>query len=398
MYLRSRPRALLVTARVSVVVAALAASAGILAIQRTQLPQLLSLPLVPFYVLRSAALALYVVVVGVLTGRVVLSRAPMAIRRVSLLLFAVLLCPALLEGVLMLTPRSHGNGSTLAHVVWSRYYWGTPNSLAYRDAAFTPSADARLTKVICVGDSFTAGAGVKQRSDRFSDRLQAALGAGTRVYNAGLSGSDTINEFERLVAFPVIPDVVILQYFGNDIERRVSLYDPREPSDTLPAAASRPGAPPGLATRLANDVVTRLAGSRAIASCNYLLFACNYLANLAPLQTSGYADEMLRYFASPSVWHAHEQDLRQFIAYAKAHRARLIVVVFPFLQQPESSRYWTQKVSAVFRREGIPVVDLTDDVLPLSIADRVVNSSDPHASPRVHQIAADRILQVLRTP
>jgi hypothetical protein len=378
--------------------AALAAAAGILWFQRTQLPYLLTIPLVPFYALRIAALVLYAGVVGGLAVRIVISRAPMAIRRISVLVCAVLLCPALLEGVLMLTPRSHGNGSTLAAVVWYRFYWGTPNALGYRDAAVAPPAGAHVTRVICIGDSFTEGAGIKRRRDRFSDRLQTALGAGARVYNAGVSGSDTIDEFRRLVAFPVVPDVVVLQYFGNDIEGRVPLYDPHEPAGDAPAAASRPAEPPDLATRVANDAVTRLAGSPALTSCANLLFACNYLANLVPLQTSDYVQQVLRYYASPTVWHAHEQDLRQFITYSKAHGTKLVVVVFPFLQLPEASRYWTQKVSGVFRREGIPAVDLTDDVLPLSVAERVVNSSNPHASPRVHQIAAERILQVLRTP
>ena len=37
----------------------------------------------------------------------------------------------------------------------------------------------------------------------------------------------------------------------------------------------------------------------------------------------------------PAVWSAHEIDLRQFVTYAKTRRTPLVVLVFPFLQQPE---------------------------------------------------------------
>jgi lysophospholipase L1-like esterase len=400
MYLPSDPRLQRIGVRVLGIVLALAAFIAILTFQREQMSRFFFVDFVPFYALRLAALALYLVAIGGITAAVVTSSAPVAIRRTGLLVAAALLCPAVLEGVLMLTPRSNGNGASLAAVVWYRYYWGANNSLDYRDRPVDFVVEAPLRKIVAVGDSFTAGAGVKRRSDRFADRLQTALGPGVRVYNAGLSGSDTQDEYRRLLAFPVKPDAVILQYFGNDIEERASLYDPKAPSSDWPRVAqmlSQPDAQPGAAARVANTVLTGLAGSRLVALCANTLFACNYLAYLAPQPANTpYLEQLLRFYASPAVWSAHEADLRQFVTYSKTRQTPLVVLVFPFLQQPEVSRYYTQKVSAVFRNEGIPAVDLTDDVVRLPLRDRVANSNDPHASPRVHQIAAEHLLPFLR--
>ena len=218
------------------------------------------------------------------------------------------------------------------------------------------------------------------------------------MFNLGRSGSNTIGEYKRLVDFPYRPDVVILQYFGNDVQDREPLFDPNAGSPdwpqiekTLSASSSQ-----SAAARLAGDTITRIAGSPFIIWCARALFTCDYLLYSSPPPgASPYLVRLMKEYASPAVWAAHEKDLRQFATYSRERGIPLVVLVFPFLQQLEVSRYYTQKVSAVFRGQGIAVVDMTDLVSDLSLSDRIVNNTDPHASPLVHRIAAEHLLPLV---
>jgi hypothetical protein len=400
MYPPVDPRVQRAGAFVLFIVGALVAAAGILTHQRTQLPHLIDVPILDFFMLRLTALLLLAIAVAVLAGLVIAGRAPLGIKRFALLVAAALMCPVLIESVLMFAPRSNGNGASFAAVVWYRYYWGAINSLGYRDREIEAPSAVRQRKILAVGDSFTAGAGVR-RGDRFTDRIQAALGPAVRVYNAGQAGSGTKDEFERLQAFPMTPDLVILQYFGNDIEDMSPIFNPQDVQpgwaavDAMFAAASDDGsANPAISA--ASRLMSGLANSPFVQSCGPVSFACNYVAySSPPTGAPPYLGQLLRMYATPAVWSAHETDLRRFVSYSKTRGIPLVVIVFPFMQQPVASRYYTEKVSSVFRDSGITVIDLASDVLTLRLRDRVANASDAHASAVVHRIAAERLLQVI---
>lgn len=80
------------------------------------------------------------------------------------------------------------------------------------------------TKVACVGDSITAGAGVKAPANRYPTQLGVLLGAEHEVRNFGVSGSTMLDDGDKpykqqkayAEALAYQPDVVVIKLGTND--------------------------------------------------------------------------------------------------------------------------------------------------------------------------------------
>ena len=117
--------------------------------------------------------------------------------------------------------------------------------LALLVAAVAPRFSARAasaTRIVALGDSLTAGYGLKPR-DAFPARLQAALtahGVAAQVINAGVSGDTTAGGLRRLDwVLAERPDAVIVELGANDGRRGI---DPRTTYANLDAILKRLGA------------------------------------------------------------------------------------------------------------------------------------------------------------
>lgn len=82
-----------------------------------------------------------------------------------------------------------------------------------------------VRRVLCVGDSHTFGEGVEDGDTWpriLEGLLRAAHGAGIEVVNAGVAGYDTVQEARwlELLLARVEPDLVLVQFFVNDANRR----------------------------------------------------------------------------------------------------------------------------------------------------------------------------------
>ena len=103
-----------------------------------------------------------------------------------------------------------------------------------------PLASAKPpVKIVALGDSLTAGLGLRER-DGFVPRLQAALaakGIAAAVENAGVSGDTAGDGLARLDwSVPPQTDAVILELGANDMLRGL---DPRTTRDALDAMLRR---------------------------------------------------------------------------------------------------------------------------------------------------------------
>lgn len=81
-------------------------------------------------------------------------------------------------------------------------------------------------QILAVGDSLFAGYGLDSQADSYPDRLETALrsrGINARIANAGVSGDTSGAGAERfgfvLKSQPRKPDLVLLEFGGNDLLR-----------------------------------------------------------------------------------------------------------------------------------------------------------------------------------
>lgn len=95
--------------------------------------------------------------------------------------------------------------------------------LAATFAAFAQPARA-ITKVACVGDSITAGSGVKDPARRYPTQLGELLGKDYEVKNFGVGGATMLDEGNKpykqqkayTQALEFKPDIVIIKLGTND--------------------------------------------------------------------------------------------------------------------------------------------------------------------------------------
>lgn len=302
---------------------------------------------------------------------VVVSRRPLWWRR----LVAMAICGAgtvlALEVAFSFVARSHNVGYTLASGVWNDRYWGPLNSLGYRDREHERVPGKRL--VFALGDSFTAGGGLADRRQRFGDLLESKHPE-LHVLNLGRNGADSDDEYRNLLAHPLQPDVVVLQYYPNDIEgpaaREGHRMPPFTPYEDIPSVKAR-----------------------GIVRGSYL---ANYLYWQFPHADShAYVDFLRRMLADRDVVARHVRELERFCDWSRDHNVPLVVVLFPVLTDLDDSRGLIAPVKQLFERRGVPVIDVADLVGDLEPAARIANSHDAHASALVHSRVADALFRVL---
>ena len=315
----------------------------------------------PFHLLQVILLACATLAVALAGAR--RARPSRAIVRAALVMVVLLA----FEGVASTIARTHAVGYTLASRLWFARHWRTPrNSLGYRDVEHV---DDGRTNLFVVGDSFVAGVGIADVRERFSDRLQAALGEHTQVHNLGSNGADTRQEAYLLETYPFRPDVLVLSYYVNDILAAAEALGHHEPP-------FRPYA--NLAPPLA-WLVTR----------SYLLDFVYWL--LPQTDQTGVRKYIAKCFAWPEVVALHEQDLQHIVDWARSKNCAMIAVVFPSLIQLEESAAWVAPALEVFARNGVPAIDVRTLLRDLPPEERVINRNDPHPSARVHALVAEAL-------
>ncbi|MCA8977781.1 MAG: SGNH/GDSL hydrolase family protein [Planctomycetes bacterium] len=275
-----------------------------------------------------------------------------------------------LEAAFLFVAQSHNVGYTLASRIWRQRYWQT-NSLGYRDPEHVARADKKT--VFLVGDSFAAGAGSARREDRFGDLL-AALEPQFNVLNLGRSGADTVGEYHDLLAHPLTPDILVLQYYPNDIEGTATRGGWQLPKFTPYADLG-----PRVAFVVRNSFLM-----------NFVYWQFPHADGLA------YTRFLERAFADEGLLLQHIAELDQFCSYAKARSIPLVVVVFPVLMDLSESQKLTERIEALLADRGVPVVDVAGLVKDLEVGERTANRQDAHPSARVHALVAAALDRELR--
>lgn len=297
---------------------------------------------------------------------------PKLISNLATLLMPVILLLAVLEIAFMFIAQSQEGGLTLASHIWFERYW-PPMTGDYRDTPKTDTVGKK--KVLLVGDSFTAGHGLKLVEERYGNIVANHLGNAYTTYNLGLPGSDTRDEYARLEKFGVKPDILVLQYFPNDIEK----------------VARDHGLVPQAFTPYSDIPGFRL---QSLFRRSYLL---NFLYWQVPHGTfSSFDDYMLKAYGTPAIINEHLRDLSRFVDYANRHHARLYVVLFPFLFNLDKTATYVKPVVNYFQSQNVPIVEVGKLIGDIDPKDRVVGRNDAHANPLVNQRTGEALFKMIQ--
>jgi lysophospholipase L1-like esterase len=289
----------------------------------------------------------------------------------SLIIFVFLL---ILEVAFMFVPRTHAVGYTNASKLWSKMYWKPINSFGYRDDEI--KQDTLKKTYFFVGDSFTAGFGIKNAKKRYSN-LIAEKRTDINVYNLGINAIDTEKEFIYMEDFirhsSVKPDKIFLQYYGNDIDLAAMKnnlnFKGFTPHSNVPS--------------FLNSIVR----SSYLLDYFYWLFPRNDSAN--------YWDFLIEAYNSEKTLQDHYGDLNKFVEYANNNNAELIVILFPFIQDLAASEdLYLTKIRTFFESKDIKVLNVSPLIKDLPLSKTLVNNNDAHASKVVNKLVADEIIKM----
>jgi hypothetical protein len=299
---------------------------------------------------------------------------PPFFRNISLSVFSGMMVLIVLEGLFMFSKTTHRFNGTLGSRAWFLNYW-TLNENGYRDIDHDSAAVAGKRKVLVIGDSFVAGHGIQDPKDRFSDLLGAKLPPKIyEVFNLGVCGQDTRDEWENLKGFRYKPDVLVFSWYPNDIEMD--------------------GERGGLVLQHSISYDDLWASARYLVRRSYL-WNYIYWRFPHPNELKNYFGYIQQCFAYPKVRSQHLREVDRLIAYGDSLRIPMVAVVFPFLENAAGSAFATDVIEARFREQGVPVLSVRSMIQGQPAERFVVNQNDPHPNERLHAMVADSLFELL---
>jgi len=305
---------------------------------------------------------------------------PNWLKNITSMVYVLVIIFMVFEGIFMFVPRSHHAGIPLCSKIWFFKYWKPINSYGFRDKEVIPD---KKDNIYVVGDSYTAGHGLKHYGSRFSNLLDHDLSSqnnDVQVINLGVNGADTKEEFNVAMQFSkdsgTKPSLIILQYFGNDIDR-----------------VAKTNGVQFFGFEAYADVPSYI---KQVVQSSYFL---NYMYWVLPHgDANSYIAFLKESYNNEEVLNKHLLDLNLFIDYAREDSVPLLVVVFPFMQDiPFSEELYIGKITDYLEQQQIDYIDVSTLVEDLSVSDRVINNNDTHPSEIVNRRVADEIENYLQT-
>lgn len=285
---------------------------------------------------------------------------------------------------------SDGFGYTLSASNWRNRFGSVPkNSWGMRDVEHSVGSMATKKKLYVVGDSFTAGHGINNHSDRYANIVATELGSDWEMILIAKGGWATrrqLSEFAEVqtaINDPVSTssDIVIWQYYLNDIEDAGIAAGIEKPSIYVTAPRLlRPLVDHYHAANFAYWSMFRRFSTRELLG-SYLRFI-----------TDCFDDSM--------AWNLHQRELREIVELAERRSAqqqrRMIVVVYPNLMDISGTRGMSDRVVEYFQSHDITVINMADVLNGRPVEEITVNPFDGHANEAVNRLLAEKLLQELR--
>jgi hypothetical protein len=300
------------------------------------------------------------------------------ITNLAIVLYSIFLLFILLEATFMFIPKSSHFDFTLACKLWFAKYWKPINSFGFRDN----EPDNNNPVILFVGDSFTAGGGLKSIDDRFSNIVGKELNKKEKKYtviNIGKLGANSRDEYDSMINFlhltGIKPEIIVLQYFGNDLENVLQKMGIDYGRATIPQDASK-------------FLILTVQSSYLF---NYIYWSLPH-SNI----TIPYVSSLYYAYKNDYILSQHKAELMSFVDYARENSIELIVTVFPyFLDIEMSDSMYAVDISNFFRANKVSVINVSQLVKNIPVSERIINKNDFHASKLVNRIVAQEILRKL---
>jgi len=252
------------------------------------------------------------------------------------------------------------------------------NALGYRGAAVSVEKPEGVLRVVCLGDSFTFGEGVRaedaypavmQRvlSARLGDRPVEVINAGVHGYGVDQAIGSYIVQYHRFQ-----PDIVTFGFFLNDVS---------DPGETIRQYEAR----------------LRDADLSWLGEVSTLWSMLERRRHADALQAEYFATTRASF--ESQVWDRAKDLLAGMEQLSETPpRFRFVVVIFPMLWQLDGEypfRDLHEKIAAACREAGCEVVDVLPVYRGHAAESLWAHPTDHHPNDVAHRMAAERIVEYL---
>jgi hypothetical protein len=268
--------------------------------------------------------------------------------------------------------------SKLSQRWMSRYYH--PNNLSARDNIdYNLAISPGKRRVTIIGDSFTAGHGIKNVDDRYGNLLRKAY-PNLEVHVMAINGASSLTGLEILQKLENDHyqfDIILLSYCLNDID-----YLMPETHDIFQRIYDF-------------DKTLGYFGKESylINTLKFKLFAINDANFLM------YSNFVLKAYENDS-WIAHKKVLNSIRKFSELKGSAFAVVTFPFLQVNKADYAFLgvhQKLNEFWKSKNVLHLDLLETYEPLMGNSLTVNKYDAHPNELANELAARKIGAFLKT-
>ncbi|MFH1319495.1 MAG: SGNH/GDSL hydrolase family protein [Bacteroidota bacterium] len=303
-------------------------------------------------------------------------------KRYLLTVSSIVMLFLLFEAIFMFVSRSFGTSYPLADQNWVRKYWKPINSFGYRDAEVDVKLAKSKNNILVIGSSYVAGDGIRNTEDRFSGRLQKKISDNYQVYNLGYCGSDALDEYNRLLEFPVKPDILILSHTTKSINGAVE----RSKLQTPEYYKVDEGLNAVSAFLIQNSYLL-----------NYVFWKYYGTKKLFPQYIEDIEHNAVFFYLQEEILSRHLLNLDRFIQYCNQKAIPLIVVSFPALNNgiAFTKMIVNNPIENFFNERGVIYISVYDLVKDLPESKRTINSNDSHPSVLVNKIIAEELYKTL---
>lgn len=264
------------------------------------------------------------------------------------------------------------------HVVYNAY----GNYFFRNNRDFTPQKTPGVTRIGVLGDSNAFGAGIKNVNNRFSNLLETELNnAGYRVevYNFAIPGIGTDGEYQIYKKVRDLNlDIIILSYFLNKAQPLNSTSTPIISKNSQRA-----------------KILEFISAKSFFLDFLYWRFSSRYQNTIKSIDS-----EDLAQYKNPSVLAQHEELTKSLLDQFDSDGSKSVVLIFPYINLIEPTNplysdqlFADQLMSAFFKDNDVPVVDLFDYLKGKNPKDLMASSFDAHPNEIVHKIAAQKLFE-----